>query len=304
MNFFELLFPDFSLIALGLIICRFTPLDRSVWERVEQLVYWVLFPVLLFFAVVKSPLDVRAASGLVVGAVGLGLGAIAMSYFLPKLPLLREHIAPLEQAASAQIGFRFNSFVALPLAERLAGAPGLLFMALVIGFCVPMFNVAAVYPMAKGSERGLMRELLRNPLIIATASGLLANLLGFRVPEWAVPTATRMSGAAVVLGLMSAGADMQFGRLAQAKALAGVQLTVRHLLTPLLALALCALLQLPPAQATVLMLFSALPTASSCHVLAARMGFDGALVATQITLSMLLALASLPFALGVLMALL
>jgi predicted permease len=53
-------------------------------------------------------------------------------------------------------------------------------------------------------------------------------------------------------------------------------------------------------QTSVLLAFSALPTASSCYVLAARMGYNGAFVAGLVTLSTLLGMASLPFALGVL----
>jgi predicted permease len=53
-------------------------------------------------------------------------------------------------------------------------------------------------------------------------------------------------------------------------------------------------------ETTVLLAFSALPTASSCYVLAARMGYDGAYVAGLVTLSTLLGMVSLPFALGVL----
>ena len=44
--------------------------------------------------------------------------------------------------------------------------------------------------------------------------------------------------------------------------------------------------------------FAALPTASSAYVLAARMGYDGPYVAGLVTLSTLLGMASLPFALG------
>ena len=43
-----------------------------------------------------------------------------------------------------------------------------------------------------------------------------------------------------------------------------------------------------------------MPTAASAYVLAARMGFNGAYVAGLITLSTLLGMLSLPFALGVL----
>ena len=53
-------------------------------------------------------------------------------------------------------------------------------------------------------------------------------------------------------------------------------------------------------QATILLIFSALPTASSSYVLAARMGFDGAFVAALVTVSTLLGMLSLPLALGLL----
>jgi predicted permease len=79
-------------------------------------------------------------------------------------------------------------------------------------------------------------------------------------------------------------------------------LLIRHLLMPLWALALCLLFSLSPVQATILLMFSALPTASSCYVLAARMGYDGPYVAALVTLSTLLGMLSLPLALGVLRA--
>ena len=82
-------------------------------------------------------------------------------------------------AASAQVAFRFNSFIGLAIAERLAGAQGLLMIAVLIGVCVPLFNVAAVWPMARHGGQGFVRELLRNPLIIATASGLVVRNTAF-----------------------------------------------------------------------------------------------------------------------------
>jgi predicted permease len=51
-------------------------------------------------------------------------------------------------------------------------------------------------------------------------------------------------------------------------------------------------------QTSALLLFSALPTASSCYVLATRMGYNGALVASLVTLSTVLGVFSLPYALS------
>ena len=57
-------------------------------------------------------------------------------------------------------------------------------------------------------------------------------------------------------------------------------------------------LRLDAAQGAVLMAFSAVPTASSAYVLAARMGYNGPYVAGLVTLSTLLGVVSLPFALA------
>lgn len=300
MNYAQLLLPDFSLILCGYLICRYTALNRSVWQPVESLVYYLLFPVLLFQSIVKSPVDIGAASGLIAAGLGMGLTGIALAYSLPHWPWLGPRIDARDHAASAQIAFRFNSFIGLAIAERLAGAEGLLMIAVLIGVCVPLFNVAAVWPMARHGQHSFARELARNPLIVATVSGLTANLLGFQIPEWASPTVSRISAASLALGLMAAGAGLQFGLLARGKALSVAVLSIRHVVQPLLAFAMARLLGLNPVQTTVLLAFSALPTASTCYVLAARMGYNGPYVAGLVTLSTLLGMVSLPFALGVL----
>lgn len=84
-NYAQLLFSDFSLILCGYLVYRYTALHRTVWEPVEALVYFFLFPVLLFHSIVKSPLDLRAASSLISAGWMLGLTGIALAYALPRL---------------------------------------------------------------------------------------------------------------------------------------------------------------------------------------------------------------------------
>jgi predicted permease len=297
-NYAELLAPDFSLILLGFLLCRYTALNRAVWEQAEKLVFFVFFPVLLFHSIVKSPLDLSATSGLIVGGLTLAGSGIALAYVLPYLPWLGARIDRREHAACAQIGFRFNSFIALAMAERLAGPEGLLLIAVLIGVCVPIFNMAAIWPMARHSETHFGRELLRNPFIIATVSGLLANLLGFHIPNWLEPSVSRIGAGSLALGLMAAGAGMRLGSMKEAKALSVAVLLIKHMMMPLVALFLSHALGLSKAQTLVLLAFSALPTAPTAYVLAARMGYNGPLVAGLVTLSTLMGLLSLPFAIA------
>ena len=298
MNYAQLLIPDFALILIGYLLCRFTALDRSVWSQIEKLVFYFLFPVLLFSSIVKSPIHLGEVSNFISAGILTGVCTVGLAYALPFLPGFKRHFSSREHASSAQIAFRFNSFIGLALAERLAGAQGLLLISVLIGICVPMFNMAAVWPMARHGKQGFVGELLRNPFIIATVSGLVCNLLGFKFPDWLLPTVNRIGGASIPLGLMAAGAGMQFATLAKAKTLAISVLAIRHAIAPVIALGLSIFFNLSPVQATVLMMFSALPTAPTAYVLAARMGFDGGYVAGLVTLSTLLGVLSLPFALS------
>ena len=297
-NYAQLLFPDFALILLGYLLCRFSPLNRSIWQGVEALVYYLLFPVLLFHSIVKSPLNWEATSSLIAAGITLGLVGIALAYSLPWWPVLRKHLASRDHASAAQVAFRFNSFIGLALADRLAGAEGLFFISVLIGFCVPIFNIAAVWPMARESQQNFWAQLVRNPLVVATVCGLVANLLGFRMPEWLEPPVARIGAASIALGLMSAGAGMQLGLLTQAKSLSVCVLGIRHVIQPVVALGCIYLFGLQGDQALILLLFSALPTASTCYVLAARMGYNGPYVAGLVTLSTVMGVASLPYALS------
>jgi malonate transporter len=88
--------------------------------------------------------------------------------------------------------------------------------------------------------------------------------------------------------------------MARGTVLAVAVLSIRHLWLPLTAWLLARLLGLDATQTTILLVFSAMPTASSAYVLATRMGYDGAYVAGLVTLSTLLGMLSLPLALGLL----
>lgn len=291
-----LLLPDFALIVVGYVLCRRTALDRKVWDGAERLVYYFLFPCLLFVAIVRNPVDATTALPLAGGALGVtGLG-IALALGLGLWPGVDARL----HASAAQTAFRFNSYVALALADRMGGVPGVAAMALIVSLVVPVCNVAAVWPLARQGGQGYLRELARNPLIIGTVSGLLFNMTGLTLPETAMTTLTRIGQAALPIGLMAVGAGLQVGALRDAPTLATTFLAIRHAVLPLAGMALALTLDLPDSQQAILVAFAAMPTASSAYVLAVRMGGNGPFVAGIVTVSTLLAMVTLPLALGLL----
>ncbi len=291
-----LLVPDFLLIAAGWFICRHTALNRPVWDGAERLVYHVLFPALLFEAIVRSPLTAGGAASL--AATGFGLTAVGavLALALGAWPGVDARM----HASAAQTAFRFNSYVALALASRIGGAEGVAQMALVLAVCVPLCNVAAVWPLARHGGHGYLRELARNPLIIATLAGLACNALGLRLPEWLAVALSRMGAAALPIGLMAVGAGLTFGALREAPRLAAALLSIRHVVLPALALVGALFAGLAPAQQALLVIFASLPTASTAYVLAVRLGGHGPYVAGMVTVSTLVAMAGLPLSLSAL----
>jgi len=285
-----LLLPDFALIACGFLICRYTSLGRPVWDAAERLVYVLLFPALLFSAIVRNPMALGTALPLAASTVVVVGVGVLLAFALGALPGVDRRL----HASGAQTAFRFNSYVALALSERLAGTPGLAWMALVVSVAVPLCNVAAVWPLARHGGHGYARELLRNPLILATAAGLLFNLLGLQLPDIASTTLSRMGAAALPLGLMAVGAGLQLGALREGPKLAAALLAIRHAVLPLVALAVVSLLALPTGQQAIVVAFAAMPTASSAYVLAVRMGGHGGFTAGLVTVSTLLGMVGLP----------
>ncbi|GAA5234421.1 AEC family transporter [Verticiella sediminum] len=286
-----LVFPDFLLLALGLALRHRLGFDARFFSEVERLVYYILFPALLFQTILARPIDLGQAADLLQAclllmAAGAGLSWLAL--------VLRPD--PVRFASVVQCGFRFNSYLALALAHSMGGADGAAVMALLIGFGVPLANFLAVYALARHGGSSLLGALLRNPLFVTTLLALVANFSGLVLPEPVDIFLRRLGAAALALGLICVGASLTVHSARGSEKLVGWMMAVKLLALPLVAVLIGRIpaLDLSPLEQNMLLLFAALPTASSAYVLAARMGGDGRLVALLISLGTVASLVTIP----------
>lgn len=289
MSFATLLLPDFLLILLGFILLRVTHWGAAFWSGAEKLVYYVLFPALLFHATARAPLDFASTGKLVQAAMltlgcGIALGWLAKPLFRPGHMIFESGV---------QTAFRFNSYIALAAASRLAGDAGTALMGLIIGFSVPVTNAAAVHALTHKDGK-LWQELARNPLLVATAVGLAFNFAGLHIPDVLGATLARLGNASIALGLILVGAGLRLSGLHEAKGIATWFIAVKLLALPAIAWAAGRWLGLSLLQLQIVVMFGALPTASSAFVLAARMGGNGPFVAFLISAGTLLSIVTLP----------
>src|SRR5690606_16451457 len=114
------------------------------------------------------------------------------------------------------------------------------------------------------------------------------------LPEAAGISLSRLGSASIALGLLLVGAGLRLSGLHAAKGLAAYFLTVKLLVLPALGLVLGRALDLPLQQLQIVMIFCALPTASSAYVLAARMGVNASLVAFLLSAGTLASAITIP----------
>lgn len=289
------------MILIGFALRRGTDWSVSFWDGLERLVYFVLFPSLLFISILRAPLrpaehGPAVAIALCCMLAGILLAALARRILRPE---------PGQFAAGAQCAFRFNSYIGLALAQRVGGTEGLALCAIVIGFCAGPSNFGAVLPLARARGTRLAAELARNPLVIATLAGLIGNAFGFVAPGPLDETLRRLGSAAIALGLLSVGAGLHRnpGAHPGSDFASGWRLglwlaSTKLVVMPALALVAAHGLGLPSTTLMVVVMFNALPPSSSAYVLASRMGGDGPYVARLLSASTLASMLMIPFWLG------
>lgn len=286
-----LLLPDFALILLGVGIRRWMHLGDHFWNGVEKLVYFILFPALLINAILKTRLDLAAALPL----LGTAFAALAGGMLLAILPRLWSKLPALTYASMFQCGYRFNSYIALAVAGMLFGTPGIATMGLILGAAVPLVNFISVWMLARHGEVGVWREVARNPLIWCTAAGLLLNLLGFVPPAPLQSFLGRLADASIALGLITVGAALRLESTPGVRGFSVWLVVVKLLALPLIALSVGGLFGLSGLNYQIVVLFAAMPTASSAYILAMRMGGDGRSTAWLISATTLGSMLTLPF---------
>ncbi|HEY9271069.1 AEC family transporter [Achromobacter sp.] len=285
-----LVFPDFMLVALGWALRHKLNFSREFFAGTERLVYFVLLPALLFQSILRTPITAGNAAMLLQASAAVIVAGIALTWLAGWV--LRP--SSLSLASAAQCGYRFNTYLGLALSASLGCTQGQTIMALIVGFAVPMANMAAVYGLARHSGGNLLRELARNPLVISTLAGLACNLAGLHLPGPLDTALARLGAAAIALGIICVGASLSWEGGKGHGALIAWMLTVKLAALPAVALLVAHVLALPPLESQMLLLFAALPSASAAYVLAMRMGGDGRMVAVLISLGTLFSALTIP----------
>ncbi len=294
--------PVALVIAFGWGLRRAHLPGDAFWAPAERLTYYVLFPALLVNNLAGAPLDALPVAPMALAmAAAILAGAAAMIALKPRLGVDGPGFTSLFQGA-----IRLNSYAGVAAALALYGEPGVTLAAVVLATFIPLVNLLCVGVLGRyagatpAGWREAGRSIARNPLILACLGGAALNALGIGVPLGLSAVLDVLGRAALAFGLLSVGAGLSFAGIRHAGRGIAATCAVKLIGVPLVAALACALLGLEGVSAGVVIVFAALPTASSSYILARLMGGDAPLMAQVVAATTVGAAITMPVALAVL----
>ncbi|TCU76820.1 hypothetical protein EDE08_102358 [Bradyrhizobium sp. R2.2-H] len=297
------LLPVFILIVLGVVLKHSLMRLDTQWHGLEQLTYFVLFPMLLIQTLVKADLSRVPVAGvggaLLLSALAMSLLCLALRPALARLGIDGPAFTSIFQGAT-----RWQTFVALSIAANMFGDLGLALASVAMVAIIPLVNVFSVSVLAryaaqeKRSPRTIAMTVIRNPLIWACAIGLAVNLMHLPLPKIWHEVADALSRSSLAIGLLVTGAGLHLKGLLRPSLGAAIGVGLKLVLMPALALGLAAWFGITGNSLAIVAICAAVPTSPSAYVLARQMGGDAPLLAQIITLQTILAAITMPIAIA------
>lgn len=298
---FESTLPIFLLVVLGVVLKRVPLVDRSVWQGLEEIGYFVLFPALLFLTFYRADF-----SGLALGSIVAGCLVTVIGLFLVlvmALPLFRSRgISLAEFTTVLQTITRWNAFVALAIADKLFGESGLTLMALIMVIVVLPINFGnialMVWYLSPSPNLGVFaRRIWSNPLILACCAGLAMRFSGMTIYPSVEQAIDLVASAALGLGVIAVGAALRIRDTVRPRFISILCTFAKLLVYPLVATATCWAFGVRGEALVIIALYGCVPAAMNGYLLARQLGGDAPLYAMIATLQTAAAFLTIPLVL-------
>lgn len=292
------LFPVLALILAGTAFHRWRITDPAFFRTSDRLVYFVFFPVMLFWKIGSAPLRFDDGWQYLLASALAVLGVCCLSLlFIRFWP-----VTPFKAGSFNQGCYRFNTYIGMAVVINAFGEAGAQLYGILVGLIIPMINVLCVSVLIWYNEDGrkqggrlavTIKHLLANPLIIACVCGMLYSRLVGSFPLPIDNTLKLMSQVTLPLALFSIGGSLTFTNLRDNMGLALASALFKLAVLPLLGLLLLWLFDVTGVAWKVSMLFFALPTSTAIYILSSQLNSDTELASAVIVMSTLLSFGSM-----------
>lgn len=285
----------FTMMAVGYGAKRMLHLEKAAIGRFNTMVFYTLLPLMLFYNIYSS--NLRGGAGL--QSLALALSVLLVLFLLTWAFIKRVEPMNSRRGVMIQASFRSNFLLlGMPLIQELCPGADLAVVSIMLAIVVPCYNALAVVTLETFSRkhiniRHILLGIAKNPLIVASVAGLLANLSGLRLPDCLENPISQLGASASPVALLLLGAQFEFQDVRLHRRNLAICTALRLLVYPGAALSLAALSGLRGPEFAALISMFATPTAVSSFSMAAQMGGDPELAASAVTVTTLLSAATM-----------
>lgn len=287
--------PLFLMMALGYLAKLTGLLNEDSARQVNKLIFKTFLPLLVFVNVYDSDIAGSFRSSLLIFAAA----GVLVEFLVSLVLVLLTEQENARRGVMLQGMFRSNFVLyGIPISMALFGSEAAGMASILIAVVIPMFNALAVLAleMFNGQRPNLwkvLKGIITNPLILASAAGIACNYFSFRLPDVVYSTVSTLGGVATPLAFVVLGASLNFGETGRCARSLALTLTVKLIVYPVAFLGAAILMGFRGAELAVLLTLFGSPIAVSSFTMAQQMGGDDQLAGQLVVFSSVLSIGTM-----------
>jgi predicted permease len=290
----NIVLPVFLVIGLGFFLRRIELINAAFLTTTNKLVYYVALPLLLFYKIGSADFFANFNPTLVIGSIAAIVLLFIVTYLLTGLG---NRIPAAARGVLSQGACRGNlAYMGLAIVLNAYGEAGLTRAGILMGFLVPIYNLGSITVLTlphRTNGGGLsllswLKQLLLNPLILASAAGIAWSLFGLPMPRILDRTLNIATGMTLPLALFAIGGSFSLERLRGDLRLAAVVSFHKLILVPLVTALVLIPLGVGGIDLAIGLLLAGAPAATANYIMAAELKGDAELAGTIVMLTTLL----------------
>lgn len=281
--------PVFLIVFLGVLFRYWQWLDDHFVKTASTLVFRVTLPTLVFLNISKTNLRENLDPEVLYYASGVTLLSFVFLLWLAK-QLIQEKA---DRGVFIQGSFRGNQgIIGMALVANQFGESGMPLASILLGCLIIIYNILSVIALnmsmpdrAVAGWRPIVKDIVKNPLILAVVSAIPVSLLGWQLPAALLKTGQYFSGLTLPLALLCIGASLSLKALRESSLASWGATWMKLLILPVLMSAGAWAMGWTGQTLGILFLYFASPTAAGSFVMVKAMGGNDKLAANIVALT-------------------
>ncbi len=212
---FNVVTPLFIIMSLGYYLKYIKLLDKQTLNVMNSVCFKVFLPILLFFNIYQSDVKSSFNINLITFSVSsIVILFIVLCFLIPKIEKDNKKRGVMIQGI-----FRSNFVIfGMPIATSIYGEGNIGTTALLIAVIVPLFNLLSVISLELFRDgeinlKKILKGIITNPLIIASAIGILFVTLNITLPKFIEKSVSDIAKIATPLSLILLGGSFSFSHI-------------------------------------------------------------------------------------------